>query len=112
MVTTPSITFCCISTAKRSNELGGTSYLRSRHRDSAPHPAGISGCAVVALSNPDPASDDTLPVARLGGILTTYSPSEPSFAATRINCFIHCILKNHPDIPVTYAGPFTPNRNG
>jgi hypothetical protein len=97
---------------QKIKRLGATSYLRSRHRDSAPQPDGMSGCAVVALSNPNPASHDTLSASRLAGILTTYHPSEHSFAATRINCFIHCILKNYPDIPVTYAGSFTHNRNG
>lgn len=92
--------------------LGAADYRRSRHRDSAPQPDGMSGCAVVALSNPNPDSHDRLTSSRLAGILTTYHPSEHSFAATRITCIIHWILKNHPDIPVTYTGSFTHNRSG
>jgi hypothetical protein len=96
---------------QKIKRLGTTSYLSRRYRDSAPQPDGMSGCAVVALSNPNPDSHDTLSSSRLAGILTTYHPSEHSFAATRINCFIHCILKNHPEIPVTYAGFFSHSRN-
>ncbi|HEY1081907.1 MAG TPA: hypothetical protein VGE29_06585 [Prosthecobacter sp.] len=90
-------------------QLGAPSYFGRRRQDSAPDPGGMSGCAVVSLSKSG--SLQGVPsFGKLAGILTTYHRSEHSFAATRINCFIHCILKNHPEISVSYAGGFTHNR--
>lgn len=92
--------------------IGSVDCFQTRNRYVAPKPHGMSGGALFAAYEPDPDKKDSRPTACLAGILTTYYPSEHTFVATRINCFINFILANNPEIPRTYVRPFNHSRNG
>jgi len=68
-------------------------------------PEGMSGGGVFAwhkeLQNPKFVAQP-----KLVGIVTDYDQGNDAFIATRLNCFIRCIIKNNPDLPISVAAPF------
>lgn len=75
-------------------------------RQTAVHPEGLSGGAVVAWDKYMEEKTTLPPPPKLVGILTTYHQAQHHLAATRINCFLECIWKNNPDLPFAMAPPF------
>ena len=68
-------------------------------------PEGMSGGGVFAwhkeLPNPKFVTQP-----KLVGIVTDYDQGNDVFIATRLNCFVRCIMKNNPELPISLATPF------
>jgi hypothetical protein len=68
-------------------------------------PDGMSGGGVFAFPK-NPGMEQALQPPKLVGILMKYYPHHHLFVATRLNCFVNCIFKNHPELPISKGGRF------
>jgi hypothetical protein len=85
---------------------GKTVNYSTGHRQTAVHPEGLSGGAVVSWLKRVTPSAESPPSAKLVGILTAYFESEHLLAATRINCHLQCIAAKFPHLPFAVCPPF------
>jgi hypothetical protein len=74
-------------------------HASTGNRTMAPSPHGMSGGGVFAWSKrlPDPTA---LAIPKLVAILTEYRPEHNVFVATRLHCYLACIAKNNPLLPI------------
>lgn len=69
-------------------------------------PEGMSGGGVFAWSK-QLLNTKTITQPKLVGIATDYDQSSNVFIATRLNCYIRCIQKSNPQLPIAITAPFS-----
>lgn len=81
----------------------------TERRVTPPNPEGMSGGGVFAWAK-DLLDPEHLDTPKLCGIIIEHYPGKSLYVATRLDCFINCILMNNPDLPVNRNPPMSRSR--